>query len=141
MVFFLGSWSNKFAPMPTSKMGLLLGPPPLHTHWKAPNNEPIKPWNINHSAFNVKFSSIYNFLILSPSTLCKVNLHYEKIGDFTIRLTINFLNCSIHLQLMVFLWCECYWTNCNRCIKHPKLYIVSYVNKCMCNSNATNYSH
>jgi hypothetical protein len=28
---FFSSWSNKFAPMLTSKMGLLLGPPP-HTH-------------------------------------------------------------------------------------------------------------
>jgi hypothetical protein len=64
-----------------------------------------------------------------------------KIGDFTIGLTIRFLNCSIYLQLMVFLSCECYWTSCNSCIKHLKLYIVPYVNRYMCNSNATNYSH
>jgi len=33
--------------------------------------------------------------------------HYEKNGCFAIGLAIQFLNCKTHLQLIVFIRCEC----------------------------------
>jgi len=41
--------------------------------------------------------------------------HYEKKGCFAIGLVIQFLSCIRHLQLIVFIHCECYWTSCKSC--------------------------
>jgi hypothetical protein len=39
----------------------------------------------------------------------------RKNGCFTIGLTTQFLSCNDHLQLTIFLRCECYQTNCMGC--------------------------
>lgn len=51
----------------------------------------------------------------------------KKSEGFVIRLATQFLNCSGHLQLKVFLQYKCYWTSYNNCIKHLK---IVYINVC-----------
>ncbi len=48
--------------------------------------------------------------------LCAIDtLHYEKKGCFVIGLATQFLSYIGHLELTLFIRCECYGTSCKSC--------------------------
>ncbi len=59
--------------------------------------------------------------------------HYEWKRCFATSLATQFLSCIKHLQLILFICCECYWTSCKSCKCYNSLYI-------WCNSLQLNYS-
>jgi len=68
-------------------------------------------------------------------TLCKNQGFCNWVCNFF------FLNCNEHLQFMILIQYECYWTSCNNCTTHPKLYTILCITKYMCNSSATRYNY
>jgi hypothetical protein len=66
----------------------------------------------------------------------KIFCHYEKKGCFATRLETQILSCIEHLQLTVFICCECYWTSC-KSYKSYKSFNLLYIR---CNSLQLNYN-
>jgi hypothetical protein len=64
----------------------------------------------------LSFGKISIFFWLNFYCLAKpLYFHYEKKRCFTTSLTIQFLNCKRHLQLIVFIHRECSQTTCMSC--------------------------
>jgi hypothetical protein len=55
-------------------------------------------------------------------------LHYEKKGCFVISLATQFLSCNDHLQLTIFLHCECYWTSMSCKVATHRIYNKTHYN-------------
>ncbi len=72
---------------------------------------------------NINITILLIFMIATSN-------HYEKKGCFATSLATQFLSCSGHLQLIVFICCECHQTNYNCCKSCNSSYI-------QCNSFST----
>jgi hypothetical protein len=68
---------------------------------------------------NINITIMLIFMIATSS-------HYGKMGCFATGLATQFLSCIKHLQLIVFIRCECYQTSCKSCNSCNSPYIRCY---------------